>query len=148
MTLKKFYNAIRKNGINLLFFGFLALVIVSPGVKSWILKQLVSIGLFNAEIKKEKSNDIVQVSFISAEGKRATTDALKGKVVFINFWASWCPPCRAEMPSINELYKKLKDDERFVFILVNEDDDRLKGKEYLENNHFILPVYYREDNCY
>ena len=145
MTLKKFYNAIRKNGINLLFFGFLALVIVSPGVKSWILKQLVSIGLFNAEIKKEKSNDIVPFSFISAEGKRATTDALKGKVVFINFWASWCPPCRAEMPSINELYKKLKDDERFVFILVNEDDDRLKAKEYLEHNHFILPVYYREE---
>lgn len=144
MNLKKFYSAIRKNGITLLFFGFLVMVIVSPGARSWILKQLVSIGLFNAEIKKEKSNDRVPFSFINAEGNRATADALKGKIVFINFWASWCPPCRAEMPSINELYKKLKDDERFVFIFVNEDDDRSKGKEYLERNHFTLPVYYRE----
>jgi len=144
MNLKKFYNPIRKNGISLLFFGLLVLVIVNPGAKSWILKQLVSIGLFNAEIKKEKSNDSVSFSFVSAEGKRATEDNLKGKVVFINFWASWCPPCRAEMSSINELYKKLKDDERFVFLLVNEDDDRSEAKEYLERNHFTLPVYYRE----
>jgi len=127
-----------------LFFGLLVLVIVNPGVKSWILKQLVSIGLFNAEIKKEKSNDSVSFSFINAEGKRVTEDNLKGKVVFINFWASWCPPCRAEMSSINELCKKLKDDERFVFLLVNEDDDRSEAKEYLERNHFTLPVYYRE----
>jgi thiol-disulfide isomerase/thioredoxin len=146
MVLKKFYSIIRENGINLLFFGFLVLVIVNPGAKSWILKQLVSIGLFNAAIKKEKSNEIVPFSFISAEGKTATTGSLKGRVVFINFWASWCPPCRAEMSSINELYKKLKQDERFVFISVNEDDDRSKGREYMENNHFILPVYYREGN--
>ena len=71
------------------------------------------------------------------------TSDLKGKVVFINFWASWCPPCRAEMPSLDLLYKKLKDDNRFVFLFMNEDEDRNKAIRYLEKNNFKIPLYYR-----
>jgi thiol-disulfide isomerase/thioredoxin len=150
MTLQKFYRALKKNAFNLFFIAFLLIIIFNPGAKAWLLKQLVSIGLFNKEIKNVKNTadlpPCIPFSFINSEGKASNTEALKGKIVFINFWASWCPPCRAEMPSINALYKKFKDDERFVFLLISEDDDQAAAKDYIQGNHFIVPIYYREGN--
>jgi len=44
------------------------------------------------------------------EGGRVTLSSLRGKVVFLNFWATWCPPCRGEMPSMENLYQRFRDD--------------------------------------
>lgn len=126
--------------------GFVLVLIVSPDAKSWLLQQLVSVGLLKAEIKKDTAYNLpdnAPFSFTDAAGKTAITADLKGKVVFVNFWASWCPPCRAEMPSLNELYKKLKDDNRFVFLFMNEDEDKTKAKQYLQKNDFAIPFYSR-----
>ncbi|MEO5967267.1 MAG: TlpA disulfide reductase family protein, partial [Ferruginibacter sp.] len=66
---------------------------------------------------------------------------LNGKVIFINVWASWCPPCRAEMPDLEKLYQKMKDDNRIVFLFLNEDQDGNKGIDYLNKNNFSMPFY-------
>ena len=50
------------------------------------------------------------------------------------------------MPSINELYKKLQSDTNFVFLFINEDDDKSKADAYLENNHFAFPIFYASGN--
>ncbi len=110
------------------------------------MRQLVAVGLFKADIKKEgvqKSTGAINTdfSFTDINGKVTSTANLKGKVIFINFWASWCPPCRAEMPSIDELYKKLKNDDRYVFIFINEDDDKTKAIKFIEDNHFTIPLH-------
>lgn len=144
MTLNKFLAGVKKNAFTIVLAGLVLVLIVSPDAKSRLLQQLVSVGLFKAEIKKDGRDnfpDNAPFSFIDAAGKTATTSDLKGKVVFINFWASWCPPCRAEMPSLNELYKKLKDDNRFVFLFINEDKDKTKVKQYLQKNDFAIPLY-------
>lgn len=145
MQLNYFYTLVKKNAATILISGFLLILIFSPNAKSWLLQQLVSVGLFKAEIKKSGANDTspenAVFSFTDSAGKTVTTAGLKGKVVFINFWASWCPPCRAEMPSLNELYNKLKDDRRFVFLFINEDEDKLKAVHYLENSHFTIPLF-------
>jgi thiol-disulfide isomerase/thioredoxin len=65
----------------------------------------------------------------------------EGKVVFINFWASWCPPCVAEMPDIEKLYQQFKDDDRIVFMMVNLDNDPAKRDAFLERKNFDLPFY-------
>ncbi len=67
------------------------------------------------------------------------TAGLKGKVVFINFWASWCPPCRAEFPSIQEFYDQYKSNPDMVFLTVNLDDDPELGKVYMKQKNFTLP---------
>lgn len=54
------------------------------------------------------------------DGKRVNLKDFKGKVVFINQWATWCPPCLAEMPDIEDLYKDYKD--KVVFLMVCTDD--------------------------
>ena len=53
------------------------------------------------------------------DGKRHTLSALRGKVVMLNFWATWCGPCREELPSLEALYQALKD-EGFVVLAVNQ----------------------------
>lgn len=140
---RKPLKTILKKAANILFFALLLFFIFSSDAKSWVMQQLISVGLFKAEIKKEADNlslnDTV-FSFTDAAGRTMSTTALKGKVVFINFWATWCPPCRAEMPSLNALYNKLKDDSRFVFLFINEDEDLSKAKTYLQKNAFTMPV--------
>lgn len=146
MFLKKINTWLRKNWFTFLMMLLLVVLIVSPSAKQWVMQQLLSTGIFNADIKKEgvsATSSNTTFSFTNAQGIPATTASLKGKVVFINFWASWCPPCRAEMPSLNELYKKLKDDDRFVFLFMNEDDDKMKAKQYLDKNRFTIPLYSR-----
>jgi len=134
-----------KRVLNILLIGFLIFIIITPNGKAWLLQQFLSIGLFKAEIKKDAAKDLPvnsSFSFTDSKGNTNNTSNLNGKVVFINFWASWCPPCRAEMPSINELYKKLQNDTTFVFLFINEDDDRTKAIKYIENNHFSFAIFY------
>jgi thiol-disulfide isomerase/thioredoxin len=143
MQVGNFLASLKKNGVTILLGSLVLVLIVSPDAKSWLLQQLVSVGLFKAEIEKDGVENLPEnasFSFSDASGRLTTTADLKGKVIFINFWASWCPPCRAEMPSLNELYKKLKDDDRFVFLFMNEDDDKRKAVEYLKKNGFTIPL--------
>ena len=67
---------------------------------------------------------------------------LKGKVVFMNFWATWCPPCIAEMPSIQKLYDKVKDDKDIVILTVEVEGKRDKVAKFMERKKLSLPVVY------
>ena len=62
----------------------------------------------------------------------------KGKVVFMNFWATWCPPCIAEMPNIQELYNDYKD--KVVFLFVTSDRYR-EINAFLDKNNYTFKVY-------
>lgn len=130
---------------NWVFIALMLLLIFSTDAKSWLLRQLVTTGLFNAEIKKDPvvNNNGLSFLFTGEDGQTSSTADLKGKVVFVNFWATWCPPCRAEMPSLNVLYNQLKDDDRFIFLFINEDDDVNKAKVYLERSGYSLPLMKR-----
>lgn len=130
---------------NVLFYGLLLLVLLNGDVKSWVLRQLVSVGIFSTSIdktsdKKPSLPKAASFSFRNEKSEVVSTESLKGKVVFINFWASWCPPCRAEMPSIDELYKQFKNDERYVFVFMNEDEDKQKAINYLKKEGFDMPI--------
>ncbi len=71
------------------------------------------------------------------------TDSLsdhKGKVVLVNIWATWCPPCVAETPSIDKLYKMLKDD-NFVLMAISIDENGKKAVEsFMKKKNLSFPV--------
>ncbi len=79
------------------------------------------------------------------DGNIVDLQTLKGKKVFVNLWATWCPPCRAEMPSIKKLYAKL-DTAKVMFIMLSLDDEFEKAKRYASKNKLNLPVYYPTEN--
>lgn len=66
---------------------------------------------------------------------------VSGKVVFINFWASWCKPCREEMPSIEALYQELKDNDRFIMLTVLYNDTPEQALEFVKSYQYTVPVF-------
>ena len=69
----------------------------------------------------------------------------KGKKLFVNLWATWCPPCRAEMPSIEKLYKS-SDPNKVAFVMISLDDNFEKAKNYVAKKKLKFPVYYPQRN--
>jgi len=73
-------------------------------------------------------------------GKPVSLSDFRGKVIIVNFWATWCPPCRAEMPSMERLYRELAN-EGLVMLAVNiEKDGRQTVSKYLIANPHTFPV--------
>ncbi|MBF0193000.1 MAG: TlpA family protein disulfide reductase [Magnetococcales bacterium] len=68
-----------------------------------------------------------------------TLQSFKGQVVLIDFWASWCPPCRRSFPILDSLHKKYNS-QGFVVIGVNEDNNINSGKEFTTNNPVHFPL--------
>lgn len=78
-------------------------------------------------------------------GNLVNLQNLKGKKLFVNFWASWCPPCKREMPSIEKLYQSV-DSSKVRFVLVSFDDRFEKAKNYVSSKGLKLPIYYPAEN--
>lgn len=91
-------------------------------------------------VSTAKSSDDI-VSFRGIDNQTISTEDLKGKVVFINFWATWCPPCIEEMPSIQILYDKFKNNKDIVFLLVDVDGDLQNAEKFMKNNKLDMPLY-------
>jgi thiol-disulfide isomerase/thioredoxin len=77
---------------------------------------------------------------LSLEGEAVSLASLKGKVVFMNFWATWCPPCIAEMPNIQSLYEKMPAG-KVVFAMVSLDKDPAKARAFIARKGYTFPVY-------
>lgn len=80
------------------------------------------------------------LSFVDIDNKTISLNDLKGKVVFLNFWATWCPPCRAEMPSIDEMKKSFKDNDNIVFLFVDVDNKIEQSTKYVKDKNLDLHV--------
>jgi cytochrome c biogenesis protein CcmG/thiol:disulfide interchange protein DsbE len=75
------------------------------------------------------------------KGQTISLASLRGKVVFLNIWATWCPPCREEMPSIESLYNEFRHDPDFVILAVSQDTDGAKAvAPYMKQNGFNFTV--------
>jgi len=64
-------------------------------------------------------------------GNKVNLTAFKGKIVFLNFWTTWCPPCRKEMPAMEKLHKKLQDQE-FVMVSVSLKESAKKVGDFFK----------------
>lgn len=123
---------------------FIAAMVISPQVKGWTIQSLMKIGLFQPKIDKQPdeaaAEPLPNVYFKDGDGKTIDLASLKGKVIFINFWATWCPPCIAEMPSINSLHGKFKDNGKVVFLMVDVDGNYQKSDSFMKKHQYDLAV--------
>jgi thiol-disulfide isomerase/thioredoxin len=78
-------------------------------------------------------------------GKTVNLEQFRGKKLFVNLWATWCPPCRAEMPSIEKLFQAA-DKEKAQFVLLSLDNDFETAKKYVQANNLSVPIFYPAGN--
>ena len=74
------------------------------------------------------------------EGNTLSLSDWKGEPIFLNFWATWCPPCIAEMPDIDKLYQSVN--KKIHFAIISVDDDREKVKSFAKRKGFDFPIYF------
>lgn len=80
------------------------------------------------------------LQLVNSKGERVSMEQYRGKVIFINFWATWCPPCIAEMPGINAMYNDI-DQDKIEVLMVSLDRQFEKAIQYKNKNKFNFEVY-------
>jgi thiol-disulfide isomerase/thioredoxin len=98
----------------------------------------------NSSEKSNVSADLYapSIEFIDPlANNKINHEDLKGRVFFINFWASWCQPCRDEMSSIEALFSEMKMNSNFAVITILYRDSYQNASEYLKLNGYTFPVY-------
>jgi thiol-disulfide isomerase/thioredoxin len=80
------------------------------------------------------------LEFAGEEGGTVRLSQLKGNVVLVNVWATWCGPCKMELPIVQRMYDRYSD-RNFVVLAVNVDADRKRVEPFLKRFNISLPVY-------
>ncbi|MGW8123941.1 TlpA family protein disulfide reductase [Roseivirga echinicomitans] len=111
-------------------FGRMQQVVLSTGV--------VNVGILDED---EFTNADYNFRLVNQEGIKIDVRDLKGKTIFINIWATWCPPCVAEMPNINSLYNKIENKEDIVFLMISHDDEMRTANAWIKRKGFDFPIY-------
>lgn len=89
------------------------------------------------------SSDKVGADFrmVGLDGNAVPFESLQGKVIFLNIWATWCPPCIAEMPNIQRLFEKVGSDD-IAFVMLSVDEGGMgKVQKFIQRKGFTFPVY-------
>lgn len=123
-----------------IFIVFIALFLLTP-LGTFIkihLNRLIVFSPKTIAVTDQKMLSSYQWQLVDATGKSVSLKHYKGKIIFINFWATWCPPCIAEMPSMQNLYVDYQD--KIVFLFVTTDSFE-KANAFLNKENLNLPIY-------
>jgi thiol-disulfide isomerase/thioredoxin len=127
--------------------GLIVLVLWITGLHTQVIgtmqRGLLATGLIKPTIPEltasfpEASSEFY---FAGTDGVTRSLDTHRGDVIFMNIWATWCPPCIVEMPSIHNLYNELKDDGNITFLLVSMDEEFDRAIQFMERRNFDMPI--------
>jgi len=95
--------------------------------------------------RRARENFAPDFSFTSSEGEHITLEDLRGKVVLLDFWGTWCPPCVESVPDLRNLQKKYAKEPNFVIIGISSDSDEEEWREFTVKNKMIWPQYRDKD---
>jgi len=98
-----------------------------------------------ANPRRSRENYAPDFSFTSSSGEYITLEDLKGKVVMLDFWATWCPPCVASVPELRNLYRRYSNNSSFVLIGVSSDFEEGAWRSFTDKNKMLWPQYRDHD---
>jgi thiol-disulfide isomerase/thioredoxin len=122
-------------GLHTEVFGFVQRGILKTGLMDPDVKAVAST---KEESKNPKAD--FNMSLLNSKGERVEMEEFRGKVIFFNMWATWCPPCVAEMPGINNMYNDVKDED-VAFIMLSLDNDFQKAIDFNKRKGYDFEVY-------
>ncbi len=134
---------IKKNIIYVIIIAVLSAFALIKPLRNFVSEQIA----MSPTVAKINNATILpdEVLDIDLKGINTTSTNLKnlrGKVLFLNFWGTWCPPCRTEWPTIEKLYQLRKDKMEFVLIAMQDQEEDVK--KFLKENNYSAPVYIAE----
>jgi len=95
--------------------------------------------------RRARENFAPDFSFTSLEGEHITLDDLRGKVVLLDFWGTWCPPCVESVPELRNLYKRYSKEGTFMILGISSDSDEEEWREFTVKNKMVWPQYRDKD---
>lgn len=95
--------------------------------------------------RRARENYAPDFSFTSLQGEYISLDDLRGKVVVLDFWGTWCRPCVDSVPELRSMHKKYSKEPSFVLIGISSDTDDERWKEFTEKNKMVWPQYRDRD---
>ena len=116
-----------------------ASVVLTTEVIGRLQQVVLATGVLSPDLVEEDVYASYNFQLLDVDGNAVDFDAYEGEVVFMNFWATWCPPCVAEMPDINELYGETGD---VSFVMISLDRDKQKAIDFVQNKGFDFPIYF------
>ena len=145
---KKTKKSLIEYGVIIAIFGGLYFTGLHTEVLGFLQRGILATGIMNPDLDKEDDPAVIEnnpqadfsMDFINSKGEKVAMEELRGKVIFMNVWATWCPPCVAEMPGINKLYKDV-DKENVAFIMLSVDQDFQKAIDYNKSKGYDFEVY-------
>lgn len=134
-------NFLKKNGFFILAMAFVAVLFLCPSVKLKLKDLFFPIAAIENAITLNDEDYDIQLKGINVPNTNLKD--LKGnKLVMLNFWGTWCPPCREEWPTIEKLYQARKDKIDFVLIAMQDKEEDVI--EFMKKNNYTAPVYIAE----
>lgn len=136
---------LKKHWSNLLFAVFLILMLI-PKTRTPIQVAVNRIFSFSPSViteDKQEQLNTLDWQFVQLHGNETNLIQSKGRPILINVWATWCPPCIAEMPSLQKLYNDYKDQVDFYFV-ANDNPDVVE--RFMNKHKYSFPVYFGASN--
>lgn len=129
---------LRQNLFYIIAAAFIAVLYLFPSVKLKIKDLFFPVAAIENAITLQDSDLDVQLKGINVASTNLKN--FKGnKLIFLNFWGTWCPPCREEWPTIQKLYETKKD--KVDFVLIAMQDEEAAVVKFLKENNYTVPVY-------
>lgn len=143
---------LKKHLIEYGIFGAVFIILFATGLHTevfgFLQRGLLVTGLMKPDIEQQEEmavaapskKAVLDLKLVNSQGELVNMEEFEGKVIFLNFWATWCPPCIAEMPGINNLYNEVQDD-NVEFIMLSVDQDFEKAVKFRKNKGYDFEIY-------
>ena len=128
---------------NLMLAAALVLILGGLGTLIWMSLKTAApkptTNSYGAPALAQQGGTVTDFSLGSLDDGQIALADYEGEVIIMNFWATWCPPCRAEMPGLNRFYEAHQD-EGLVILAINEQEDEATVRPFIQANNFSFPV--------
>ncbi|SHL98937.1 TlpA family protein disulfide reductase [Chryseobacterium polytrichastri] len=127
----------KKNIIYIVLIAIIGVIAFVPGIRNSLKDLFFPIATIENAVHINEEDYDIELKGINVPSTNLKT--FKDKPIFLNFWGTWCPPCRKEWPSIQKLYDTRKGNIDFVLIAMNDQEPAIR--KFLQENNYNVPVY-------